>query len=317
MALTITHRKVSSVPDDADPNTISPSDWNSTHLIAGTIAAGEITSPAALSRTSDTNVTLTLGGNPNSALLDSVSITAGWTGTLAAARLNASVPHSVANDTNVTGTINAQLFTLGWTGTLAVSRGGTGVASGISGGVLYFSSSTALATSSALAAGQVVVGGGAGAAPATIAPGQLPATSTNDDAAATKVGELLTTSTTFANRVPLTTGSALPVASMAVTAGDWDISGTVTIVGASGTLINQAAAGISLQSTTFPAEGAYTQQVWGSTGISSTNLFAPNLPTGAVRQSFSATTSVYLIGYAAFSVSTMSAYGTLRARRIR
>jgi len=41
---------------------------------------------AALTRTSDTNVTLTLGGAPNTALLNATSITAGWTGTLAVSR---------------------------------------------------------------------------------------------------------------------------------------------------------------------------------------------------------------------------------------
>jgi hypothetical protein len=42
--------------------------------------------PAALTRTSDTNVTLTLGGNPATALLQAVSITAGWTGQLSVDR---------------------------------------------------------------------------------------------------------------------------------------------------------------------------------------------------------------------------------------
>lgn len=40
----------------------------------------------ALTRVSDTNVTLTLGGSPTDALLKAVSITAGWSGTLAASR---------------------------------------------------------------------------------------------------------------------------------------------------------------------------------------------------------------------------------------
>lgn len=42
--------------------------------------------PAALTRTNDTNVTLTLGGTPSTALLHAASITAGWTGTLSGAR---------------------------------------------------------------------------------------------------------------------------------------------------------------------------------------------------------------------------------------
>jgi hypothetical protein len=48
--------------------------------------AADIASGAALTKTDDTNVTLTLGGTPASALLAATSITAGWTGTLAAAR---------------------------------------------------------------------------------------------------------------------------------------------------------------------------------------------------------------------------------------
>lgn len=43
-------------------------------------------SPAALTKTDDTNVTLTLGGSAATALLNAASLTLGWTGTLAVAR---------------------------------------------------------------------------------------------------------------------------------------------------------------------------------------------------------------------------------------
>lgn len=42
--------------------------------------------PAALTKTDDTNVTLTLGGTPATALLHAASITVGWSGTLAVTR---------------------------------------------------------------------------------------------------------------------------------------------------------------------------------------------------------------------------------------
>jgi hypothetical protein len=42
--------------------------------------------PAALTKTDDTNVTLTLGGNASTALLNAASLTLGWTGTLAVSR---------------------------------------------------------------------------------------------------------------------------------------------------------------------------------------------------------------------------------------
>lgn len=48
-------------------------------------ASGAVT-PAALTKVDDTNVTLTLGGTPATALLQAVSITAGWTGVLAETR---------------------------------------------------------------------------------------------------------------------------------------------------------------------------------------------------------------------------------------
>ena len=70
--------------------------------------------PAALTKTDDTNVTLTLGGSASTALL------------------------------------NAASLTLGWTGTLATSRGGTGLSSFTANGIVYASSTSALATSATL-----------------------------------------------------------------------------------------------------------------------------------------------------------------------
>ena len=51
-----------------------------------TIPTTELTGAAALTKTDDTNVTLTLGGTPATSLLRAVSLTLGWTGQLAIAR---------------------------------------------------------------------------------------------------------------------------------------------------------------------------------------------------------------------------------------
>lgn len=56
------------------------------HDGAGWITLMPFTPGAALTRANDTNVTLTLGGSPTSALLAATSLTLGWTGTLAVAR---------------------------------------------------------------------------------------------------------------------------------------------------------------------------------------------------------------------------------------
>jgi hypothetical protein len=52
---------------------------------SATIPSGDITG-AALTKADDTNVTLTLGGSPSTALLAATSITAGWSGQLAVSR---------------------------------------------------------------------------------------------------------------------------------------------------------------------------------------------------------------------------------------
>lgn len=55
-------------------------------LTGNTLNASAVT-PASLTKTDDTNVTLTLGGTPLTALLQAVSLTLGWTGTLADGRI--------------------------------------------------------------------------------------------------------------------------------------------------------------------------------------------------------------------------------------
>jgi len=54
---------------------------------SGTLATtSQLPTPAALTRVDDTNVTLTLGGSPSTALLQATSLTLGWTGELSVAR---------------------------------------------------------------------------------------------------------------------------------------------------------------------------------------------------------------------------------------
>lgn len=60
--------------------------------------------PAALTKTDDTNVTLALGGSPTNALLQAVSLTLGWTGTLADSRIASASTWTAKQDALVSGT---------------------------------------------------------------------------------------------------------------------------------------------------------------------------------------------------------------------
>lgn len=100
-----------------------------------TLPASSVSSGAALTKTDDTNVTLTLGGTPTTALLVAASLTLGWTGTLSGTRggtgvnngastitLGGSFTTSGAFTTTLTVTANTNV-TLPTTGTLATLAG--------------------------------------------------------------------------------------------------------------------------------------------------------------------------------------------------
>ena len=67
---------------------------------------GTPVTPAALTKTDDTNVTLTLGGTPATALLQAVSLTVGWTGTLADARIASAVYWNAKEPAITSGTVS-------------------------------------------------------------------------------------------------------------------------------------------------------------------------------------------------------------------
>lgn len=97
----------------ADSRIASASTWNAKQnaITTGTTAQyfrGDLSlatfptipvvTPSALTKTDDTNVTLTLGGSPSTALLAATSITVGWTGTLADSRIASAATWNAKQD---------------------------------------------------------------------------------------------------------------------------------------------------------------------------------------------------------------------------
>jgi hypothetical protein len=93
---------------------------------SGTLATtSQLPTPSALTRVDDTNVTLTLGGTPATALLQAVSLTLGWTGTLSGTRGGTGVNNG-ANTATYAGNLNfAGAFTT--SGAFAVTQTYTGI----------------------------------------------------------------------------------------------------------------------------------------------------------------------------------------------
>jgi hypothetical protein len=152
-----------------------------------------------------------------------------------------------------------------------------------------------------------------GGSPVTaLAPGQIPGTATNDNAAAGNVGEVLTATV---SNLALTTATPANVGSVALTAGDWDVRGDVWFNAGGTTVTATARAALSTTSANFPGsgtDGGDNQVLPNATAGNS-----PVLPVGPERYSVAGTTTVYLVCQAAFTTSTLQGNGKITARRVR
>lgn len=149
-------------------------------------------------------------------------------------------------------------------------------------------------------------------ATSTITPsstGGIVGTTTNDSANAGSVGEYITASATS---VAITTGVVTNITSISLTAGDWDVSGVVQFSPAAGTVVGSE--DISISTTSATTGGLGTRTFIGATkAIGQADI----VPTPVVRISVASTTTVYLVGAVAYSTSTLTVSGLIRARRIR
>lgn len=148
----------------------------------------------------------------------------------------------------------------------------------------------------------------------------LKGSATNDSASIGNIGEVVTSTVASVSAQSLSNGSGTNITSISLTAGDWDVSGQVDFV-LSGVTATLFQSGISLTTGTLPSQA-------GGSGLGTDALAnVPLLTTvlsatygqsiNPVRISLSGTTTVFLVALGTFSVGTLTAYGTIRARRLR
>lgn len=287
---------------------------------------------AALTKTDDTNVTLTLGGTPATALLHATSLTLGWTGQLGLTRggtnnsltaSNGGIVWSDASKLNIlSGTVTANQVML--SGSNAAPSWSTAAypATTTINQILY--SSAANTISGITTANNGILVTSAGGIPSignTVGAGlTMPSitfnsttgivgTTTNNNAANGSVGQWL--DSTLSSLINYTsTGTATNIQSLSLTAGDWDVYGYLLFSNSGGTTTSVTSS-LSLTSGVESAISSTAQA--NTTGF--TNI--PNFSTHLVgRVSIASTTTVYLVSTATFTVAAQ-AFGAITARRAR
>lgn len=142
-------------------------------------------------------------------------------------------------------------------------------------------------------------------------------TATNDSAAAGFNGELIEASLAVGAAVALTTATPKTVNGVALTAGDWDVSGVNAFTGNAATTLGLAIASISPTTNVLGTDGlaGYTQNWYNNAAFFGSSSIC--LPFGPKQISLAAPASIFSVVQASFAVNSCSAYGHLRARRIR
>jgi hypothetical protein len=305
--------------------------------------------PAALTETNDTNITLTLGGTPLTALLQAVSITAGWTGQLSLARggtnanltaSNGGIFYSTASAAAVlAGTATAgQLLISGasttpaWTTTTYPATNAINTllyasAANVMGALATANSSILVTNGSGVPSWSTTLPSGLsatnlslttptlGAATATslaFSPttGGIIGTTAADNAGAGKVGEVISSVIPLASAVSLVNLTSKDMTSISLTAGDWDVWGNIFITYSIGGGI--IIAWTNTTSATKP-DNSLVNEITFTTGTQgNTGMSVP-----MVRQNVSSPTTVYISANVNFASGTATMCGGIYARRRR
>ena len=144
-------------------------------------------------------------------------------------------------------------------------------------------------------------------------------TTTNDSAAAGSVGEIISSTLQSNASITLSTGVPANVTSISLSAGDWDVWGTLCLTQPSGggNVTTSSVSGyITPNSGVNPAApnaGGYCGYPYSATSLAGNIAF----PVGQIRQSLAAPTVVYLGTQVGFSLATAQAYGYIAGRRVR
>lgn len=149
--------------------------------------------------------------------------------------------------------------------------------------------------------------------------GQIPGTNTNDSASAGNVGEFLTSSIASGSAITLTSGTIGTITSLNLTPGDWDVWMEGVFGGATNTTVTNLQMALNTVSTISTLAGNFGNIVGAGQALFNYSI-TPTCNVGPARYSVSSTLTtltIYALAEGIFATSSVTAFGQLRARRMR
>lgn len=258
---------------------------------------------SASTLTGVTQYDVAVGGSPGLTFIG-----LGSSGTLFASNGAAAYPsfRSLASLGIAASGANGDITSLtGLTTPLGTWAGGLGANNSAASGVPVFSSGTATVTSTTGTGSPVL------ATAPTITTPTIVGITDGSAAAAGSVGE--PRAPTNLSTQPMTSGTALNLSSVSLTAGDWEVHGYIQTVGASGTVTTSAACALNTTSATLPGT---PNETFNSAMSLTTATVTTMCPWKTIN--VTSTTTVYLVGYSTFTTSTQTGSGVIDyIRRVR
>jgi hypothetical protein len=140
----------------------------------------------------------------------------------------------------------------------------------------------------------------------------LVGTTAGNNAASGNLGEFVSATVALEKAVGLLGGLAADVAQIRLSAGDWDVQGSINLI-TSNPRACQLEGGISANTAVLPADGSEVYSFVQSSG--SAAISGITIP--RKRVNVASATTVYLVAKADFSAGSASAFGQISARRVR
>jgi hypothetical protein len=149
----------------------------------------------------------------------------------------------------------------------------------------------------------------------TVSAGQYPGETGAGSATAGNVGEYIESVVSSGSPVSLTSATPKTLTSITLPAGDWDVDATVAFIPTATTNITQIVGSISGTTNTLDVAPGKLSALSIPGTVPNLQNVTQNVP--PYRLSLAVSTTVFLIAQGTFTVSTLTAYGLVRARRAR